>query len=134
MFLYLPHLNGIFIQLFFYWNIIAVHHFVSFCCTVQWISCMYTYIFSLFDLPPTLISAIQVVTDHRTELPVFYSGFLLATYFTYGTVCTSSLVSQFIPFFPSPLHSHVFSLHVHLNPCPGKRFICTIFLDSKYMC
>jgi len=38
-----------FFFLFYYWNIIAC---VSFCCTMMWISHMYTYIPSLLDFPP----------------------------------------------------------------------------------
>ena len=54
------------------------------------------------------------------------SGFLLPTYFTHDSVCMSILITQFILLFPSPLHPHVFSLHVCLYPCPGNRFVCTI--------
>ena len=31
---------------------VALQYFVSFCCTMKWISCMFTYIPSLLDLPP----------------------------------------------------------------------------------
>ena len=45
--------NIYFIVLFFYWSIIALQC-VSFCCTMKWISYMYTYIPSLLDFPPNL--------------------------------------------------------------------------------
>ena len=54
--------------LFYFWSIIALQRYVSFCCT-KWISHMYTYIPS------------QVITEHRAELSVLYSSFPLAIYF-----------------------------------------------------
>ena len=46
---------------------------VGFCCTTKWISYMYTYILSLFELPshPAPIPSLQVITEHRAELPMF---------------------------------------------------------------
>ena len=40
---------------FFYsnWSKIALQRCVSFCCTMKWISYMYTYVPSLLDHPPT---------------------------------------------------------------------------------
>ena len=31
------------VQIYFYWSIIALQCYVSFCCTMEWIRCMYTY-------------------------------------------------------------------------------------------
>ena len=42
----------VFLNLFFYWRIIALENFFVFCQTSTWISHRYTYIPSLFKLPP----------------------------------------------------------------------------------
>ena len=39
--------------LFVYWSMIMLHCYVSFCCTMMWISYMYTYSPSLLDRSPT---------------------------------------------------------------------------------
>ena len=44
--------RGFFLNLFFYWRIIALHNFVVFCQTSAWISHRYTYIPSLLNLCP----------------------------------------------------------------------------------
>ena len=63
---------------------------------------MYTYIPFLSDLPPTP-TPIQVTTEHQADLPVLYSGFPLAIYFTHGSVSMSIPTSQVIPPpFPTP--------------------------------
>ena len=38
----------------FYWCMVTLQQYVSFCCATKWISYMYTYIPSLLDLPSTL--------------------------------------------------------------------------------
>ena len=63
---------------------------------------MYTNIPSHVDLPPTHPQPTHL-GRHRApscELPVLYSRFLLAIYFTHGSVYMSILISQFVP--PSP--------------------------------
>ena len=44
------------------------------------------------------------------------------------------LISQSAPPFLPPLCPHACSLCLCLYFCPADRFICTIFLDSTYMC
>ena len=46
-----------------------------------------------------------ILTDPGAELPVLYSSFLPATYFTWGSVYMSKLLSRFVPPSPSPAGS-----------------------------
>ena len=50
------------------------------------------------------------VTENQAGLPVLYSSFPLAGYFTHGSVYVSTLLSQFVP--PSPSPAVMLSLHV----------------------
>ena len=75
------------------------------------------------------------MTEHWAELPVLYSSFPLAIYFTHG-VCVCVCVCIYIYI------SMVLSIHLTLSflcpyvhflslySCPASRLICTIFLDS----
>ena len=45
----------------------------------------YVYICA-FSLGPASCPCTPAITEYRAELPVLYSSFLLATYFTHGTV------------------------------------------------
>ena len=97
---------------------------------------IYPHIPSLLPLPPTLpISLLEVVTKHRTDLPVLCGCFPLGIYFTFGSIYISMLLSHFVPAYLSPsLCPQVHSLHLHLYSCPAPRFFRTIFLDSIYTC
>ena len=54
-------------------------------------------------------------------------------YFTRGRVCMSvQPPNSSHRLFPSS-GPQIHSLHLCLYSCPGHRFICTIFLDSKYV-
>ena len=118
----------------FFWSIIALQS--SFFCTMKWISCMYTNIPSLVSLPPSPTSnpPTQVIRGHWAELPVLYSRFLLAIYFTHGHAAVhgvtksqtrlsngttfaymSILISQFVPHSRSPTHIHSLYLHLFLS-------------------
>ena len=96
---------------------------------------LYVYTCPLPLEPPsrTLVPLLWVITEHRAELPVLYSSFPIAIYFTHNTHMPV-LLSQFIPF--------PFLSHVH----PSFRYVCTsilalkigsfllLFLDSTNMC
>ena len=58
----------LFFNLTFYnWSIIYLQC-VHFCCTIMWVSCMYTYIPSLLSLPPTPTLSHPSRSSQRTEL------------------------------------------------------------------
>ena len=93
----------------FYWTIITLRCFVSFCCTMKWISCMYAYISSPIDLRPTPVP----LGHHRAwaERLKLYSSFSLAICFAHGSVYMSILISQLIPSSP-PSCVHVSVLYI----------------------
>ena len=103
----------------FYWSIVALQCYVSFCCTMKGSSYTYTYISpSWTSLPPPPIPLIQVITEHQAELPVLYSRFPLASYITHGSVYMSILISQFIPSPLLPMSTCLFSTSTSLFlPC-----------------
>ena len=112
-------------HLFFYWSIKTLQFCISFCCTTKWISCIYTYIRSLFAFPPTLCPTTSYSPSHssssprstESKSPCLFSSFPLAIYFTYGDVYMSILISQFVPPSPSPSGSACpFSTSVSLFP------------------
>ena len=89
---------------------------------------------SLSHSPHSPAPLLQVITEHRAELPVPCSSFPRAVCLTCGSIVQSDLISQFssssLPPAPCP---HICFLHLHLGSCPGTRIICTIFLDFIYM-
>jgi len=96
--------QGILLSLFkiFNWRIISLQYCVDFCHTTMWFSPRYTYVPSLFNLPPfshpnPLLSG---VITHGVARPVLHGSLPAAIYFIYGKVHVSLLLSQYIP--PSP--------------------------------
>ena len=70
--------------LVFYWNLIALQCYISFCCTTTSISYLDTYIPALLDLAPCTLH-LSSLGHHRIQ-PVLHRGFPLASYFTHGSV------------------------------------------------
>ena len=72
---------------FFYWSIIALQCFVSFCCAT--VICIHISPPSSASLPSILTPVLPVITELWAELPVPYSSFPLAVCFTRGSVYMS---------------------------------------------
>ena len=77
--------------------------------------------------PSHPIIPLQVVTEHRVEVPVSLSNFPLVIYFTYGNVNVSVLLSQLAPPSPSPAVSKSLLMSAY-------GFITTILIDSVCVC
>ena len=105
----------------FDWKIIALQYFVGFCHTTMWISYKYTYIPSLLSLSPTHPHPRLIPLSHHRAPSWTPTGILpLAIYFTYGNVCNSVLLSQFIAPSLSPSVVHKSSLYICVSlflPC-----------------
>ena len=123
---------------FFFTSLLEYNCFTMLCQFLLYnkVNQLYVYIYphipSLLPLPPTLpIPPLQVVTEHRVDLPVLCSYFLRAIYFTFGRVYHTSL-----PFPPNPVSSSPFSTSASLfMSCPQvhqNHFF--FFLDSLSMC
>ena len=79
------------------WRIIETNDVVSFCCTTGE-SALCTHM----PLPPTTPSPTRRgQSENQSELPVLYSSFPPAIYFTHGSVYVSVLLSEFTS--PSPI-------------------------------
>ena len=93
----------------------------------------------IYPLPlgshPPPIPPPQVITEHRAELPGFYSGFPLAIYFTRDGVYiyTSIPVSQFTPPSLIPVSLHQLSTSASLF-LPCKQVHLQHFSNSTSMC
>ena len=96
--------------LIFYWSI-ALQCCTSFCSTVKLISCMYTYIPSLLDLPPTHSSGSSQST--KPGFQCFVAGFPLAILHMVVYICQPSSPSS-SPTPPSPTPSPT-GQHIHMS-------------------
>ena len=95
---------------------------------------IYPHIPPFLSLPPTLpIPPLQVVTEHRADLPVLCNSFPQAVHCIFGSVCMSILLSHFVPASPSALCPQAHSLRLCLYSCPATRFISTVCIDSIYV-
>ena len=109
---------------FFYWNTIALDCCVSFHC-VTWISHMYKYSLNL-ESPSHLHPPFEATTELRAEFPVLCSSFLLAIYFTHGSVYMSVLLA--VP------HASAFPHRIHksiLYVCTSIPALQIIFLNVE---
>ena len=120
--------------LIFNWSGYSCFTMLCLCCTTKWISYVYTYIPSVWNLshiPPSHPSRPSYSIKRS-----FLCWFLLSLYLTHGSTYMSIPSSQFTPLsFPTPTPApcpHVCSWCLSLYSCPANRFICTIFLDSTY--
>ena len=122
-------------------SLLEYNCFIIFCQFLLYnkVNQLYIYIHphipSLLYLPHTLpIPPFQVVTKHRADLPVLRSCFLLAIYFTFGSIYKSMPLSHFVPAYPSPSPCpQVHSLHLRLYlflSCP--RFFITFFFFFRF--
>ena len=115
-----------YIQFFFFnWRIIALQGCAGFYCTTTRIRCKCTCI------PSLLSSPLQVITKHQAELPVLYSSFPLAIYFTHGSILFQSYSLHLSHLLFPPLCPQVCSLCLYLYSCSANRFIsqgCTVLI------
>ena len=57
---------------------------------------------SLLNLPPLPYPTLQIIKERQAGLPVLYSNFSPAIYFTHGSLYMSFLLSPFLSLSPSP--------------------------------
>ena len=120
---------------FFNWVIVALPCCVGFCCTMKWISHIYTHIPSLLILPAVSPPPPPTPGHHRASS---WAPFAIqqiptsALFYTQQCVYVSVNLLIRCTLFPCPLCWHIHSLHLRLYSCPANRSICTIFLDSTY--
>ena len=78
---------------------------------MKWISC--TYIPSFLDLHPIpLYPTHVIIREDQAELPVLYSKFPLAIYFTHGSIYMLISVSQFIASCP---RVHISIIYIYIS-------------------
>ena len=100
----IPYREGWFKKIF-YWNIITLQGYISFCCTTKWTSyiCIHISPPSCTSLsPPPHPSG----SSHWAERPVLYSRLPVALYFTHG-----KCVNPNLPVCPTFLHPYP---HTHM--------------------
>ena len=92
---------------------VTLQYSVSFCCTMKWISYMYTYIPSHLDLPPTSLPPLEGHHRARSWAPCAIQQ-LPASYPFYTRYC--EYINPHFPVHLSPLlHVHLSILHVCIS-------------------
>ena len=121
---------------FFNWSLVALQCCVSFCCNeVSQLSAHKT--------PPPGPASHSHSPSHPSrssqnkKLGSLSIEHVPSSYVLYTWQCVyvnpNLSVCPTLPFPHSPC-PHVHSLHLYLYSGPANKFICTIFLDSTYMC
>ena len=98
----------------FNWRIIALQCCGGLCHTSLWISHNFMYMSSPSWAFPTPFHPSGSSTEHQAELPLLYSNFPLASYFTHDSVYMSMLLSQFVLPSPSSHCVHLSVLYVYI--------------------
>ena len=115
------HILQVCLHFFFLnWGIIALHCGVSFHCTAQWVSYMYTHIPSLLDLPstnPTCLGHHRVQSWAPCAIRHLPTSYLL---YTWLWICQCYSINS------SPsLGPHIHSLWLSLYSCPANSLSAT---------
>ena len=127
------YLFFIFLCLFiFNWRISALQCLVGFPHTTTWIGHKYIIHSSVSRPPTSRHPTLSVVTEHHAGLPMLYSNFPLASYFTYGSGDVSMLLSQFVTLsFSSWAHKSFLYICVSISAL--QLFTSTTLQDSMCM-
>ena len=111
-------------------RIIVLQYCIGFCHTLPWINHSYMYV-------PTRPPPCPSHSSRLLHSPSFSSLSHTASFhwllYAWQCICFHATLSIHSPVLPTPPHSWVCCLCLHLHCCSANRFISTIFLDSIHM-